>query len=460
LKKLIGDRKFYMMLLRIAFPIMIQNGITNFVALLDNIMIGAVGTDQMSGVSIINQLIFVFNLCIFGAISGAGIFGAQFYGQGNHEGVKHSFRFKLVISTVITVLGITVFILFGEKLASFYMHEGGKTGNIAATMGYSMDYLKIMLIGLFPFAVEQCYSGTLRETNETVVPMKAGMAAVIINLILNYILIYGKLGAPMLGVKGAAIATVIARIVECSIIVTWTHRHKEKNNFIVCAYRNFTIPVSLVKKIIIKGTPLLLNECLWAAGMAMLTQSYSVRGLSVVAALNISSTIGNLFNIMFIAVGSAVAIIVGQHLGAGKFDEAIDAAGKIIFATFVGNVIIGCVLFILAPLFPMIYNTSEEVRNLAAGFIRVIACMMPVQAVLHSTYFTIRSGGKTFITFLFDSTYVWVVSIPLAFVLSRYTLLGIVTVYLICQMVDLIKLGIGMIMLKKGIWLSNIVTEL
>ncbi len=119
LRKLIGDRKFYMMLLRIAFPIMIQNGITNFVALLDNIMIGAVGTDQMSGVSIINQLIFVFNLCIFGAISGAGIFSAQFYGQGNHEGVKHSFRFKLVISTLITVLGLVIFILFGGRLASF-----------------------------------------------------------------------------------------------------------------------------------------------------------------------------------------------------------------------------------------------------------------------------------------------------------------------------------------------------
>ena len=202
-----------------------------------------------------------------------------------------------------------------------------------------------------------------------------------------------------------------------------------------------------------------MNECLWSAGMAMLTQSYSVRGLSVVAALNISSTIGNLFNIMFIAIGSAVAIIVGQYLGAGKFDDAMDTAAKIIFATFIGNVIIGFVLFILAPLFPMIYNTSEEVRNLAANFIRVIACMMPIQAVLHATYFTIRSGGKTFITFLFDSTYVWVISIPLAFVLSRYTLLGIVAVYLICQMADLIKLAIGMIMLKKGIWLSNIVTE-
>ena len=451
MRKLIGDRKFYMMLLRIAFPIMIQNGITNFVALLDNIMIGAVGTDQLSGVSIINQLIFVFNLCIFGAISGAGIFSAQFYGQGNHEGVKHSFRFKLVISTLITVLGLVVFILFGGRLASFYMHE--------ATKRYSMDYLKIMLIGLFPFAVEQCYSGTLRETNETVVPMKAGIVAVCINLVLNYILIYGKFGAPELGVEGAAIATVIARIVECSIIIIWTHTHKEKNKFIIGAYRHFTIPLSLVKNIIIKGAPLLMNECLWSAGMAMLTQSYSVRGLSVVAALNISSTIGNLFNIMFIAIGSAVAIIVGQYLGAGKFDDAMDTAAKIIFATFIGNVIIGCVLFILAPLFPMIYNTSEEVRNLAANFIRVIACMMPIQAVLHATYFTIRSGGKTFITFLFDSTYVWVISIPLAFVLSRYTLLGIVAVYLICQMADLIKLAIGMIMLKKGIWLSNIVTE-
>lgn len=151
MRKLIGDRKFYMMLLRIAFPIMIQNGITNFVALLDNIMIGC--SRNGPDVRCINykQLIFVFNLCIFGAISGAGIFSAQFYGQGNHEGVKHSFRFKLVISTLITVLGLVIFILFGGRLASFYMHEGGDTGNIEATMRYSMDYLKIMLIWAFSF---------------------------------------------------------------------------------------------------------------------------------------------------------------------------------------------------------------------------------------------------------------------------------------------------------------------
>lgn len=458
--KYFGDRRFYSGVIKIAVPIMIQNGITNFVALLDNIMIGAVGTDQMSGVSIVNQLIFVFNLCIFGAISGAGIFSAQFYGQGNHKGVRNSFRFKLVICAIITIIGIGVFALFGRQLASLYLHEGGETGDIGATLGYAVSYMEIMLIGLVPFAFEQCYSGTLRETGETVVPMKAGIVSVIVNLILNYILIYGKLGFPAMGVRGAAIATVTARFAECFIIVSWTHMHKEKNEFIKGAYRNFAIPADLVKSIIIKGTPLLMNECMWAAGMAMLTQCYSVRGLSVVAGLNIASTFGNLFNIMFIAIGSAVAIIVGQHLGAGNFEEAKDAAVKIIVMTFIINIVIGTILFFLAPLFPEIYNTTDEVKGLSANFIRVIACMMPIQAVLHATYFTIRSGGKTFIAFLFDSTYVWVISIPLAYVLSHYTALFIVTVYLICQLADCIKLIIGLIMLKKGIWISNIVTSL
>ncbi len=453
-------KKLISALLKIAVPIMIQNAITNFVALLDNIMIGSVGTNEMSGVSIVNQLIFVFNLCIFGAISGAGIFGAQFFGQGNHEGVRYSFRFKLIVCAVISCIGIGVFVIFGQELAMLYMHQGGDTGNIDETLRYSMQYLHIMLIGLIPFAFEQCYVGTLRETNEAVLPMKAGIIAVITNTVLNYILIFGKFGAPKLGVQGAAIATVTARIVECMIVVVWTHTHTKKNQFIVGAYRGFSIPAALAKKIVIKGTPLLFNECLWAAGMAILTQIYSKRGLAVVAGLSISSTIGNLFNIMFIAIGSAVAIIVGQHLGAGRFDEAMDSAKKIVKLTFVVNVVIGIILYLLAPLFPVIYNTTNEVKELATSFIRVTAIVMPVQAVLHSTYFIIRSGGKTLITFLFDSTYVWVVSIPLAFVLTEYTALFIISIYFICQMCDCIKTIIGLIMLKKGIWLSDIVTDI
>lgn len=457
MKRWLGDWKFYKKVLLIAVPIMIQNGITNFVGFLDNIMVGRVGTDQMSGVAIVNQLIFIFNLCIFGAISGAGIFSAQFFGQKNHKGVRETFRFKLVISGILTAVWILIFAFGGEWLIGRYLHEGSASGSIEATLRYAREYMLVMLIGLIPFAVEQCYSGTLRETGETIVPMKAGIVAVGVNLLFNYILIFGKFGAPALGVAGAAYATVISRFVESIIIVTWTHRHKEKNQFIQGVYRHFTVSPSLAWKIITKGTPLLLNEFLWSAGMAVLNQCYSMRGLAVVAGTNISSTISNLFNIVFIALGTAVGIIVGQHLGAGRFEEAKSSAAKIIFMSVISTIVIGFIMFITAPLFPAIYNTTDEVKGLAAGFIRITGCVIPIQAYLHAAYFTIRSGGKTLITFLFDSVYVWVIAIPVAYVLAHFTTLPIMPLFLTVQLLDIIKVIIGSVMLKKGIWLNNII---
>ena len=243
---------------------MLQNGITNFVSMLDNIMVGRVGTEQMSGVSIVNQLIFVFNLCIFGAISGAGIFTAQYYGQKNMKGVRDTFRFKIVICTIITVIASAILFVWQNPLINLYLHDGSATGDLEATLKYGKDYLWIMLIGLLPFSVEQAYSSTLRETGETVIPMRASIAAVFVNLVFNYILIYGKLGAPVLGVQGAAVATVLSRFVQMFIVVSWSHRHTDKMPFFIGAFRGFSIPWSLVKKIAILGTPLIINETLWA----------------------------------------------------------------------------------------------------------------------------------------------------------------------------------------------------
>lgn len=457
MKHLIGDKKFYRMVLMITIPIMIQNGITNFVSMLDNIMIGVVGTEQMSGISIVNQLIFVFNICIFGAVSGPGIFGAQFFGSGNHEGVRNTFRLKIMICTVITAAGILIFAFYGEQLINLYLHDESDVGDIKATLQYGFDYLKVMMIGLIPFVISQSYSSTLRETGETVLPMKAGIVAVFVNLVFNYILIYGKFGAPELGVVGAAAATVLARFVECFIIVSWTHRHSVKNIFIQHAYRSFRIPKSLVMKVIITGSPLLVNEALWASGMATMTQRYSVRGLEVVAGLNISSTISNVFNIVFIAVGSAIAIVVGQLLGANKMEEAKKTAGKLIFFSVSCCVVIGCIMALTSPLFPQIYNTKSVVKELAQKFILISAIMMPFNAFTHASYFTLRSGGKTIITFLFDSVFVWVVCIPTAFFLTEATSLTIIPLFVICQSLELIKCTIGFILVKKGVWLNNIV---
>ncbi len=458
-KKLIGDKQFYKMVLAVAVPIMIQNGITNFVGLLDNIMVGRIGTEQMSGIAIVNQLLFVFNLAVFGSISGAGIFGAQFFGCKDHKGVQHAFRFKLYICLAITAIGILIFSLFGDSLIMMYLHGEDNREALEAALYYGKQYMWVMLFGLLPFAIEQVYTSTLRECGETMVPMKAGIAAVLVNLLFNYLLIFGNLGFPKLGVVGAAIATVISRYVQVLIVVIWTHSHTEKMPFIVGAYREWTIPLSLVGKITVKGTPLLMNEIMWAAGMAFLNQCYSIRGLNIVAAMNISSTITNLFNVVFIALGSAISIIVGQLLGAGKMEEAKDTDTKLIVFSVLSCVGIGLVLILIAPLFPMLYNTSDEVKNLAAAFLRIAAACMPMAAFMHASYFTLRSGGKTVITFLFDSVFMWCASIPLAYVLSRYTDLHIVPLYLFCQLIDIIKCVIGFILVKKGIWIQNIVVK-
>lgn len=459
MNKFIGDKRFYKMVLMVAIPVMIQNGITNFVSLLDNIMVGQVGTEQMSGVAIVNQLMFVYNLCIFGIVSGASIFGTQFFGKGNYDGMRNTFRFKIITCTIMSVVGILILYGYRTELISLYLHEGGTAGDITIALAEAKKYLKIMVVCMVPFAFSQAYSSTLREMGKTVVPMIAGIVAVFVNMILNYILIFGKFGAPTLGVEGAAIATVISKFLECGIIIIQVHSHENENKFIKGAYRSLAIPKQLVKQLLITGAPLMINEALWASGMAIIMQCYSIRGLQVVAGLNISSTISNMFNVVFIALGSSVAVLVGQLLGANKMEEAKDTATKLIFFTVTSCVIMGILMAIMAPLFPAIYKTSDEVKYLATRFIIIAALCMPLNAFTHASYFTLRSGGKTIITFLFDSVFVWSVSIPMAYCLTRFSGLNIIVVYLICQLAEIIKCMIGYILVKKGVWLENIVVE-
>ncbi len=455
--KFIGDKAFYQMVLAIAVPIMVQNGITNFVSLLDNIMIGQIGTEQMSGAAIVNQLIMVYNLCIFGGVSGAGIFTAQYFGQKDYEGVRQTFRYKLWMVFIITGMTIFLFVAAGEQLIGMYLTGNGDLGGIDATLLYGKQYLSVMLAGLPAFMLVQAYASTLRECGETVLPMKAGIAAVLMNLALNYLLIYGKLGFPILGVRGAAIATVISRYFEAIVIISWTHRHTEKHPFARGLYATWKVSANLAKKILVKGLPLLVNEALWASGMAMLTQCYSVRGLNVVAAQNISNTINNVFNIVFIALGDAVAIIVGQHLGAGEMEKARDMDNKLIAFSVISCTFVAMAMFAFAPFFPRFYNTNSEARTLAMYFIMVTAVFMPQNAFLHTSYFTLRAGGRTVVTFFFDSVFIWCVNVTIAFALIHFTNLPVIAVYALVQAGDMIKCVIGFILVKKGVWLQNIV---
>ena len=457
LRKFIGTRQFYKSVFALVIPIMIQNGITNFVNMLDNVMVGRVGTLEMTGVAVTNQLIFVFNLCIFGAISGAGIFGAQFFGKGDTEGVRYVFRFKVIIAVIFALLAIALFVFSGSGLINLYLQGEGTPEDIAASFGFAREYMLIMLIGFIPFCLSQCYSSTLRETGHSVAPMVAGVVAVLTNLILNYLLIFGKLGFPKLSIAGAAIATVISRFVELFILVVYTGLKYRENPFIIGAFKSLYVPLELVRRISAKGIPLMLNETLWAAGMATVNQCYSVRGLSVVAAININTTFFNVFSVAYFAVGIAIGILLGQMLGANKKAEAKDAATKLIAFSIVISLVVCAVFFSCSVVIPKIYNTTDEVRSLATGLMQICAITMPIEAFVHAAYFTLRSGGKTAVTFIFDSGFVWAIHVPVAFVLSRFTAIPILTLYLICQLLGLIKAAIGFYFVKKGVWLNNIV---
>ena len=459
-KKYIGEKDFYLYALSLALPMIIQSLITNFVSMLDNVMVGQVGTLQMSGVSIVNQFIFVFNITIFGGVSGASIFGTQFYGKKDHEGQKYTFRYRLLMMAILILIGMLVLSLAGDGLIRLFLSEDDAPEMIAQTLAYGKEYLSIIIWSLIPFGIGQAYCSVVRECGETRIPMYGSMAAIGVNLFLDYALIFGKFGCPQLGVAGAAIATVIAKCIEASVVILWAHSHPERNPYIVGAYRDFFhIPGELIRRIVLKSCPLVINEFLWALGMSVVAQCYSVKGLDVVAARNIASTLTNLFSVVYVQFGGAIGIIIGMELGAGRFEQARDRQRQLsVFAVLITFAVVLCMIPV-GICFPQVYQTEAGIKELATYFIIVMALVMPVQSYTNASYFTLRSGGRIAITFLFDSGFTWLIFIPLAYILTHRTGLDIRIILPVVTFSEAIKMVIGHLMVRSDIWVQNIVND-
>jgi len=454
-----NDRSYIKKLLLIAIPMMIQNGISNFVNLLDNLMIGRVGTNALSGVAIANQLIFVFFLVIFGATAGAGIFTAQYKGNGDNEGIRYTFRFKIVFNTFIAIICLVLYSVLSPFLINLFLLGEGDPADAAETLQIGIDYISIILISLIPIGLTQAYAGTLRDLGSTKVPMYASISAILVNLAGNWLLIYGNFGLPALGASGAAIATVISRFVELAILIIYTGRHSEQFPFIKGAFSHFSIPAKLVGKFVVKAIPLMFNEALWSLGMTVINQCYSYRSLDAVAAMNIQSTIWNVMGVAFIAMGEAVGIMMGHILGSGELEDAKYKAGRMRLVTVGCGIIFAALMACIAPFFPYLYNTSDHIRSLATGFILIAACAMPFVAYTHASYFIIRSGGNALITVLFDSIYTWCIAVASAFFMSRFTTLSVTWMLAIVNGLEVIKCLIAFVMVRSGIWIKNIVKE-
>ncbi len=455
LKRYVGDKSFYKYVLGISMPIMLQNLITNFVNLLDNIMVGFLGTEEVASVAIVNQLVFIYNLTLFGAVSGAGIFAAQYFGKKDYDGVRYTIRYKTVACTLMTLGFGLAFLFGGEALIINYLSDGSYSCDLDKALILAKDYLLIIVIGFVPMAITQIYASTLKESGQTFVPMLAGVVAVAVNSFLNFMLIFGIGFFPKLGVVGAAIGTTVSRFVECGVVLAYVYKNRQKHHYFKGAFRTMYIPSKTVKIFLIKGIPLLINECIWSVGMSLLTLAYSKYGLIFVAAQSISSTVLNFFNITFRSLGIAVGIVAGRRLGAGEFYEAVDEVRKLNAFSLAVSVVIGVLVYVLADYITMLYNVSPEAKEWAVFFIKASAFFMPFLSYENSSYFTLRSGGKIMITFLMDGCFVFLLCAPVAFIMQMFAAASVT--FIVVQALTVVKAFIGFVLIKSKTWVCSIV---
>ncbi len=457
-RRLIGTRSFYRQVFILLIPVIIQNSMTNLVNLLDNLMVGAIGTVPMSAVAIINQLLFVFTLCIFGCISGPSIYATQFAGAKDNNGIRHCFRIKLWVCLIVVLVSIVTFLTIPDLLINAFLKGEAAVGDVEATLQYAHKYLRIMLFGLPPFALSMIYATALRELGETRMPMFASVAALIVNLVFNYLLIFGKFGFPCLGVSGAAIATVLSRFVELVLIASYTHLNKGAYPFIHRAYSSMHVPLKLLVTVAKRGVPLMLNELLWAAGISAIVQCYSLRGLHIVAANTIAINAVTLFNCIFYSMSSAISVIIGQELGANHLSTIKNTAWQLVTISLAISLVVATLLFIVAPYIPLLYNTEDDVRQIATSLMRIFCVISPFLAVTHCCYFTIRAGGRSMITFWLDSGFTWLCIFPVSWYIGRYTNIPILPFFFLSRGTEIIKTFIALALLKSGVWMRNIVT--
>ncbi len=450
MKKIFADKEFYKKLLIVSMPIVVQQLLTASLQLVDNFFVGSLNDYAVGSVSIINQLYFVIYLLTFGAMGGAGIFVSQYFGSKNYDKLKESFRFKLIVGFILAIFSFVLFSFFGN----FFIGLFTKTGE---TTVLANNYLSVMRWSLFPWVVSVAISTTFREIGITKDLLKISFFAVITNTVLNYILIFGHFGFPAMGVTGAAIATLISRFVEVGLY--FLLMIKKGEHFRVRFYTLFKIEKTVLKAIIVMAIPLTINEFFWSMGQTIFLQAYSTRGDYALSAMNITGAISQIVFVTIGGISTGVSVMVGKVLGENRLEEAKKNAIKIMYFAVALAISLGFVLFILSFFITDIYNVSETTKAIVKFSIRVNAVFIMIMALNVTIYFTLRSGGDTKSTIMMDSGFVWVIQVPIVFLLSRLTQIPVIYLFLTVTALEIPKLLFGITRFRKEYWVRNLATH-
>lgn len=448
LNKFKFDKKFLFSVLKIAIPLMVQQLIVCSVNLLDNLMVGQLGDVALGGVATVNKFYMIAVAGIFGMNNAGGVFLAQFFGAEDKDGLKQSFRFIMIATVVLSFIFFFIGFVFPHVVLGYFTKE-------VQVIEMGIRYFKYATFTLIPLGITICISNAMRSIGQTKYPLIMSVVAVFTNTFLNYCLIFGHFGFPRLEIEGAAIATLIARIVE--MFLGFYFLNAKKIEFNTSIFELFNFDFSLAKTIFLKALPLSINEILWNSGMATLFKFYATRGLLVMTGLSVSATIGDIFYILYSGMAVSTTVLVSQKLGANKLKEAQETAYKLLGVCFMLSWIFMIGIISSRFMVPLIYNNiSYEAQVVAKTMLMVQGLMYWIHITTAQIYFILRSGGDMKGTLLMDSGFMWTFNIPVMAIVTYMTNFNYLMVYVIGQSTDIVKLLFSYRLLRKEKWVVNL----
>lgn len=451
-RDMLRDRQFLKTFLFLTLPIALQNLLTTGVNLLDNIMIGRLGEAPIASVALANQYFFVFNLILFGLCSGCSVFTAQFLGKGDYVNIRR-------VLSVNILVGVTVGALFMAGALAFpgiIMHI---FTNDQAVAELGIGYLLIIAFSYVPMAVSFAFSFSLKSTARTRLPLAMAGMSLCINGVLNYILIFGKFGAPVMGVRGAALATTITRVVEMLVTLVLVYRFVPD---LALKLRDVAgITRDFVKRLVVTASPVLANESLWGLGVCLYSLVYGRMGTDTVAAVNIAMTVEKLLNIFMFGMGNAAAVMIGREMGRSNFELGRQYGKRFSVIALSAGAVIGGILILISPLILHIFTVTDHVRTMSLQVLAVIGALMVIRNYNHINIVgTLRSGGDTRFCLLLDLIGVWGISLPLVFISGMLLHWPIAVVYTMFFGEELFKSICIRVRMKGDRWLNNLVEDL
>jgi len=435
--------------LLLALPSMLQNLVTNMATLVDNLMVGGLQEHAIAGVTITNQVIFVFTVLLFGVSGAAGIFITQYNGIGNEKKVTETFKIALIFSIAISVAFFFIMLFVPEIILGFFAHE-------PYTMNEALSYLRFIQYTILILPISLTIGNGFRFCGYVKTPMYIAIITVSLSTFLNFGLIHGNLGMPAMGVRGAALGTLIARIVELVIFVVLTVYIKSPIKIQLRTF--FKLERAMFKTFVQRGYGLVLNELFWATGMQTLIIIYTMRVSENIAAMSIASTFSNLIWVGMGGMSVVFSIYLGGHLGRNDFDNAMHDADKLRKISSFMGISLGIIVLVISLFLVDFFDVAPEVLQTGQIILLITVGFCWLNYLNASYFFILRAGGDTLGVLVIDSLFNWVIMIPAAFIIGRFGLLLPVHFFLV-QLFEFVKFIVARWLYSKGKWLNNLTVE-